>query len=68
MLTSPTWSPTFSINRLISGFESVLRRAGHSGIEFEFNLDPQAGSAVVAMPPLEVTSRATRSPVHWPVW
>jgi len=43
----PLQPETRSINRLISGFESVLRRAGHSGIEFEFNLDPQAGSAVV---------------------
>ena len=43
----PLQPETRSINRLISGFESVLRRAGHSGIEFEFNLDPQAGSAVL---------------------
>ena len=43
----PLQPETRSINRLISGFESVLRRAGHSGIEFEFNLDPHAGSAVV---------------------
>jgi PAS domain S-box-containing protein len=43
----PLQPETRSINRLISGFESVLRRAGPSGIEFEFNLDPQAGSAVV---------------------
>ncbi|QOY93280.1 PAS domain S-box protein [Massilia sp. UMI-21] len=43
----PLQPETRSINRLISGFESVLRRAGHSGIEFEFRLDPQAGSAVV---------------------
>jgi PAS domain S-box-containing protein len=43
----PLQPETRSINRLISGFESVLRRAGHTGIEFEFNLDPQAGSAVV---------------------
>ncbi|MCA1854974.1 PAS domain S-box protein [Massilia oculi] len=43
----PLQPETRSINRLISGFESVLRRAGHSGIEFEFQLDPQAGSAVV---------------------
>ncbi|KFI06711.1 PAS domain-containing sensor histidine kinase [Massilia sp. BSC265] len=43
----PLQPETRSINRLISGFESVLRRAGHSGIEFEFSLDPQAGSAVV---------------------
>ncbi|MCC2970429.1 PAS domain-containing sensor histidine kinase [Massilia sp. IC2-476] len=43
----PLQPETRSINRLISGFESVLRRAGHTGIEFDFNLDPQAGSAVV---------------------
>jgi PAS domain S-box-containing protein len=43
----PLQPETRSINRIISGFESVLRRAGHSGIEFELNLDPQAGSAVV---------------------
>ena len=43
----PLQPETRSINRIISGFESVLRRAGHSGMEFELNLDPQAGSAVV---------------------
>ncbi len=43
----PLQPETRSINRIVSGFESVLRRAGHSGIEFELNLDPQAGSAVV---------------------
>ncbi len=43
----PLQPETRSINRLISGFESVLRRAGHGGIEFDFHLDPQAGSAVV---------------------
>ncbi|MEW6763267.1 MAG: PAS domain S-box protein [Pseudomonadota bacterium] len=43
----PLQPETRSINRIISGFESVLRRAGHSGIEFDMNLDPQAGSAVV---------------------
>ncbi|SFC19425.1 hybrid sensor histidine kinase/response regulator [Massilia yuzhufengensis] len=43
----PLQPETRSINRLISGFESVLRRAGHSSMEFEFRLDPQAGNAVV---------------------
>jgi len=43
----PLQPETRSINRLVSGFESVLRRAGHSGIEFVFTLDPLAGSAVV---------------------
>ncbi|MGH8853353.1 MAG: PAS domain S-box protein [Telluria sp.] len=43
----PLQPETRSINRLISGFESVLRRAGHSGMVFELNLDPQVGSAVV---------------------
>ena len=43
----PLQPETRSINRIISGFESVLRRAGHSGIEFDLNLDPHAGSAVV---------------------
>ncbi len=43
----PLQPETRSINRIISGFESVLRRAGHSGVEFEMNLDPQTGSAVV---------------------
>ena len=43
----PLQPETRSINRIISGFESVLRRAGHSGIEFDMNLDPHAGSAVV---------------------
>jgi len=43
----PLQPETRSINRIISGFESVLRRAGHSGIEFDMNLDAHAGSAVV---------------------
>ena len=43
----PLQPETRSINRIISGFESVLRRAGHSGIAFELHLDPAAGSAVV---------------------
>ncbi|NNG22250.1 hybrid sensor histidine kinase/response regulator [Telluria aromaticivorans] len=43
----PLQPETRSINRIITGFESVLRRAGRSGMEFELNLDPQAGSAVV---------------------
>ncbi|MFC0253878.1 hybrid sensor histidine kinase/response regulator [Massilia consociata] len=43
----PLQPETRSINRLISGFESVLRRAGNNDIQFELRLDPQAGSAVV---------------------
>ena len=49
----PLQPETRSINRIISGFESVLRRAGHSGIAFELHLDPAAGSAVVDAARLE---------------
>ncbi|WP_229483700.1 hybrid sensor histidine kinase/response regulator [Massilia horti] len=36
-----------NINRLISGFESVLRRAGNASIEFALDLDPHLHSAVL---------------------
>ncbi|MGI4720943.1 MAG: PAS domain S-box protein [Janthinobacterium lividum] len=49
----PLQPETRSINRVVSGFESVLRRAAHSGIAFELHLDPQAGSAVVDAARLE---------------
>ncbi len=43
----PLQPETRNVNRLISGFESVLRRAGRAGIAFDFRLDPQSGSAVI---------------------
>jgi CheY-like chemotaxis protein len=36
-----------NVNHLISGFESVLRRAGDGSIEFQVELDPQLHSAVL---------------------
>jgi PAS domain S-box-containing protein len=36
-----------NINRLITGFESVLRRAGNASIEFEFALAPQLHHALL---------------------
>jgi signal transduction histidine kinase len=43
----PLQPETRNVNRLISGFESVLRRAGNASIEFSFELDPQLRHAVV---------------------
>jgi PAS domain S-box-containing protein len=43
----PLQAETRSVNRLISGFESVLRRAGNAAIDFVLALDPDAYSAVI---------------------
>jgi PAS domain S-box-containing protein len=43
----PLQVETRNVNRLISGFESVLRRAGTEGIEFDFSLDPHLRSTVL---------------------
>jgi PAS domain S-box-containing protein len=43
----PLQAKPHNINRLISGFESVLRRAGNPSIEFALALDPQLRGAVV---------------------
>jgi PAS domain S-box-containing protein len=36
-----------NVNRLISGFESVLRRAGNASIEFSFKLEPHLPNTVI---------------------
>jgi PAS domain S-box-containing protein len=43
----PLQAETRNVNRIITGFESVLRRAGNSNIEFEIDLDRKAHSAVI---------------------
>jgi PAS domain S-box-containing protein len=43
----PLQAETHNVNRLINGFESVLRRAGNASVDFRFMLDPQLHSAVV---------------------
>jgi len=43
----PLQAETRSLNRIITGFEPVLRRAGNSNIEFEVDLDRKAHSAVI---------------------
>jgi PAS domain S-box-containing protein len=43
----PLQAETRNLNRIITGFESVLRRAGNSNIEFEIDLDRKAHSAVI---------------------
>ena len=43
----PLQAETRSLNRIITGFEPVLRRAGNSNIEFEIDLDRKAHSAVI---------------------
>jgi PAS domain S-box-containing protein len=49
----PLQAETRSVNRIITGFESVLRRAGTTGIEFEIDLDRKAHSAVIDSARLE---------------
>ncbi|HEX9173631.1 MAG TPA: ATP-binding protein, partial [Telluria sp.] len=49
----PLEAETRNINRVISGFESVLRRAGNASIEFNLDLDPNACSAVIDSARLE---------------
>lgn len=43
----PLKPETRNVNRLIAGFESVLRRAGNASIEFEVRLDPRVQSVLV---------------------
>ena len=43
----PLQPETRNVNRLISGFESVLRRAGNTSIDFEVRLDPQVRNTVI---------------------
>jgi PAS domain S-box-containing protein len=43
----PLQAETRNLNRIITGFESVLRRAGNPSIEFEVDLDRKAHSAVI---------------------
>jgi PAS domain S-box-containing protein len=43
----PLQAETRNVNRLITGFESVLRRAGNASIEFKLALDPNLHSAVI---------------------
>jgi PAS domain S-box-containing protein len=43
----PLQAETRNVNRLISGFESVLRRAGNAAIDFVLALDPHAYSAAI---------------------
>ena len=43
----PLQPETHSVNRLVSGFESVLRRAVHAAIEFEVHLAPEIRSTVI---------------------
>jgi PAS domain S-box-containing protein len=43
----PLQAETRNINRIITGFESVLRRAGNTGIEFNIELDRKTHNAVI---------------------
>jgi PAS domain S-box-containing protein len=43
----PLQPETRNVNRLINGFESVLRRAGNSSIAFSFKLDPHVRNTVI---------------------
>jgi PAS domain S-box-containing protein len=43
----PLQPETRNVNRLIVGFESVLRRAGNASIEFTFKLDPHLPNSVI---------------------
>ena len=49
----PLQAETRSLNRIVTGFESVLRRAVNDGIEFEIDLDRKAHSAVIDSARLE---------------
>ena len=49
----PLEPETRNINRIISGFESVLRRAVNTSIEFVLTLDPLAHNAVIDAARLE---------------
>jgi len=43
----PLRPETRNVNRLISGFESVLRRAGNDAIEFDFKFEPRIHNTVI---------------------
>jgi PAS domain S-box-containing protein len=43
----PLQPETRNVNRVITGFESVLRRAGNASIEFRFELDPKLANSVI---------------------
>lgn len=43
----PLQPETHSVNRLVSGFESVLRRAVNAAIDFEVQLEPEIRAAVI---------------------
>jgi PAS domain S-box-containing protein len=43
----PLQPETHNVNRLVNGFESVLRRAGNASIEFRFELAPQLANSVI---------------------
>jgi PAS domain S-box-containing protein len=49
----PLQAETRNLNRIITGFESVLRRAGNANIEFEIDLDRKANSAMIDSARLE---------------
>jgi PAS domain S-box-containing protein len=49
----PLQAETRNLNRIITGFESVLRRAVNTSIEFEIELDRKAHSAIVDSARLE---------------
>ena len=49
----PLEPETRNVNRILSGFESVLRRAANSSIDFMLKLDPKAPNAVIDAARLE---------------
>ncbi|AWL06681.1 PAS domain S-box protein [Massilia oculi] len=49
----PLEPETRNVNRILSGFESVLRRAANSSIDFVLKLDPKAPNAVIDAARLE---------------
>jgi PAS domain S-box-containing protein len=49
----PLQAETRNLNRIVTGFESVLRRAVNASIEFEIDLDRKAHSAVIDSARLE---------------
>jgi len=49
----PLEPETRNVNRILNGFESVLRRAANSSIDFVFKLDPKTDNAVIDAARLE---------------
>jgi CheY-like chemotaxis protein len=49
----PLQAETRNVNRIVTGFESVLRRAVSAGIEFDIDLERKAHSAVIDSARLE---------------